>query len=474
MRFLALTTGVWVVAAASLRAQDARPFIRAEFTPPPPTSVIVGEPVSVTVSVFAPTFFSTAPEWPDTIDIAHAIGRLDEARAVNSTERVGDQSFAGISRTYSVYPLATGRITVPPISVIVSYSVEGRPSPATALKSSPLTFSAALPPGAAPSDHFVAASSFELSDRFDRPMKGLKVGDAVTRTITMTADGAWSAMLPPLTIESIDGVSVHAEQPTTDDKVNERGGPRRATRVERVSYVFERAGTVDLPPITVRWWDQSQHRLRTATSPSATVTIAGAAASSSAIAFTDEEAVARERAAAARAERRRREQILIAGTVAAVAAVFVVWFVRRFGRKAAERLTTAWRRVQRSEPMYFRKVTRASRTGDARATYAATLAWLDRAWASDGELMTLERAATLSGDPELRRQSDALLDTLYARPAATHGVWSGPEFSRLIARARPRLLRARRFVDGSPDTPLPPLNPTDAMDRRGSESPAVR
>jgi hypothetical protein len=281
-------------------------------------------------------------------------------------------------------------------------------------------------------------------------------------------------MLPPLTVGPLDGVAVHANQPTTEDKIDERGGPRRATRVERMTYVFERAGTVDLPGISVRWWDLSQHRLRTATSPPSTVRIAGATASASAIEFTDEEAAARARAAAARAERRRREQIVIAGTVVVGGAIFIAWFVRRFGRLMTERFLRMWRRVQRSEPVYFRKVTRARRAGDARATYAAARAWLDCAWTGRGESMTLERAVALSGDPELRRQTDALLGGLYAQPAASRGAWSGREFSRLIARARPRLLRARQTGDESAGTSLPALNPTDVVDRRRSGFPPVR
>ena len=458
-----------LLTAAGARADDPRPFIRARLTPPVPPAIMSGQAVSLTITVYVPTFFSTAPVWPDTIEVPNAIARIDTARAVNTSERVGDQTFAGISHDYRVYPLAAGRITVPPVAINVSYAREGgRASPPVTVRSDALAFTAQRPPGTEPGERVFAASSFNITDHLSRTQRGLKVGDALTRTITMTADDSWSAMLPPVAFADVEGVSVYAGTPTADDKADERGGPNRAMRVESASYVFQRAGSVTLPGMSVRWWDETQQRLRTATVPEVTLDVAAGPATTSAISFADEEALARQRATEARAERRRRERLLLGLGMAAAFLVALVLLVRRFGSPTSRRVADAWQRAARSEPVYFGRVMRASRASDPRAAYLACLAWLDRIWPPQREPMTLERAAEIAGDPALVAESRALGACLFGRAVATPPSWSGTEFARLISKARPILLAAARKDRPNEGSRLPPLNPSEPGSRQGA------
>src|SRR5262249_23565606 len=144
-------------------------------------------------------FFTQAPSWPDTVDVEGAVAKVDEGRPTNINDRIDGASYAGIRREYVVYPLRPGDITVPPIEVTVVSAGEGaRPLPPVRLTTAPLVIHASLPPGAEPGERFVSATAFDLRQRFDRSLRALKVGDALTRTITMTAEGSWSAMLPPV------------------------------------------------------------------------------------------------------------------------------------------------------------------------------------------------------------------------------------------------------------------------------------
>src|SRR5262249_41378248 len=153
-----------------------------------------------------------------------------------------------------------------------------------------------------------------------------------------------------------------------------------------------------------------------------------------------DEAVARQRAADARAERRRRDRALIASMAVAVGAVLVVWLSRTFGAPLRHASSAAWRRVLNSEPMYFRRVIRASRAGDAEETYVASLAWLDRIWNGHGVPMTLERAARVSRDQTFGEEGRTLAARLFGDPHAPQTPWSGVDFARAVATARPRLL----------------------------------
>jgi len=267
-----------------------------------------------------------------------------------------------------------------------------------------------------------------------------------------------------VSFEAVDGVATYPKAPTTSDRADERGGPNRATRVESVTYVFEHPGAVTLPDVTVRWWDEAQQRVRTATLQALSLTIAAASTTSS-IAFADDEAVARQRAVEARAERRRRERALAAAVALLVGVAVIAWLWRRFGDRLRHAATAGWHLARTSEPVYFRRVTRASRAGDPHAAYLACLVWLDRIWIEDGTPMTLERAAEMSGDRAFGDESRALAARLFGDPRAPRKPWGGTDFARAVTNVRPRLLRLARGSARADVSALPPLNPTDAKIR---------
>ncbi len=443
----------------SAAAQGGGPIVRASLASPGDPAT-VGQATRISVEVFTPSFFTQAPTWPDTIDVDGAVAKIDDGRAININDRINGSSYAGIRREYVVYPLRPGDVTVPPIAVTVVSAGEGaRPLPPVTLETPPLVIHARLPPGADPGERFVSASAFDLTQRFDRSLRTLKVGDALTRTITMTAQGSWSAMLPPVSFDPVEGTTGYPSEAVLNDRGDERGGPSIATRVERETYVFTAAGNVSLPAVDVRWWDATARRMRTARLPLAALTIAPAVAASSGIAFADEEAAARERAAAARAVRQRRITLALVFAGAAIVLTLAVWLVRRIGPRCRSWWIAERRRRAESEHAFFRHLAAACRTGEPRAAYRATLAWLDRAWEGRGGDITLERAVKISAEADLERETRALTDALYARrPNA--GSWSGDRLLQALSNARPRILAAGRDRVSGADEALPPLNPS--------------
>ncbi len=468
---LAATLGVLLAPGLSA-GQDLHPMIRVALATPRPATAdssvvassataVVGEAVHVTVTVLSPTYFTQPAEWPDTLDMNTAVARLDEGRSQNSTERIGDASYAGISRDYLVYPLTAGTITVPPISIVVTYALSGGVSaPPVTLTSKPLSFEARLPPGAESVEQFVSAASLTLTQQFSRRLTGLTVGSAVTRTITMTATDSWSAMLPSIDAAPIDGVSMYPKAPVLRDASVDRG-PRNAERIESTSYVFERPGSFTLPAVSVAWWDNGTRRLRSVKLPAMPVTVVASAASSSQIAFRDEEAEARAAEALARATRRARERLAAFALAAIAALVVVVWLARRFGSRMVRATAREWRRLLDSEPVYFFRAWRASRSGQADRTYAATLAWIDRARQPPGEPATLDQLAAVTSNSSLATEVAALEARLFGRPDVERTAWSGRDFASMLWHARVSLLQLSRAHTRRRAVPLPPLNPTD-------------
>ena len=110
--FLALLCGLGFIAPAS--AQEP-PIVRMELEP---KVVSVGEPVELRITVLAPTWFPRPPVYPS-FELANAMTRVPPDSSYPISERVGAETWSGITRSYELYPLiaATYRLAAKTITV---------------------------------------------------------------------------------------------------------------------------------------------------------------------------------------------------------------------------------------------------------------------------------------------------------------------------------------------------------------------
>ena len=96
-------------------AQD--PIARAEVSPA--GAVTVGQPVTVTVSVFVPTFFQGPPAYSN-LEVDDAFVIFND-RGSNLSQRIGRVTWAGQSRSYTIYPQRPGVFEIAAIPVEVRF-----------------------------------------------------------------------------------------------------------------------------------------------------------------------------------------------------------------------------------------------------------------------------------------------------------------------------------------------------------------
>jgi hypothetical protein len=123
---------------------------------------------------------------------------------------------------------------------------------------------------------WLPAQSIQLSDQWSPSPPRLRVGEPVTRTLTITAQGATAAQLPTLDAGTPDGVKVYPEPPTAEDLAG--GGPPAAVKALKLALVPNRAGPLTLPEIRLTWWDTAEDRPRVAVIPERTLEVEPAAA----------------------------------------------------------------------------------------------------------------------------------------------------------------------------------------------------
>ena len=145
---LALPLGLTITPIA---VHGQEPFARSDLTPG--STVTVGQPVTITVSVFVPSFFQGAPAYAE-LDVDDAITVFND-QGSNLSERIAGQTWAGQSRSYTIYPQRSGGFEITDLSVEVRYRGDSGTVTATATAPS-LRFEAYIPPEAAGLDYFIA------------------------------------------------------------------------------------------------------------------------------------------------------------------------------------------------------------------------------------------------------------------------------------------------------------------------------
>jgi hypothetical protein len=103
----------------------------------------------------------------------------------------------------------------------------------------------------------------KLNQQWSSSLNQLVVGEPITRTITISAKGLTGAQILPLNLEPSSDYKVYPDQAQLDEQVSAAG----VTGIRRESFALvpNREGIIELPEITVRWWDTVNQRMQTAT-----------------------------------------------------------------------------------------------------------------------------------------------------------------------------------------------------------------
>jgi hypothetical protein len=434
-----------VIGVPGILAAEPRPIV---YTSLSPRSVTVGQPVSLTVDVFVPSYFLGAPRFP-TLEVKDAVVVFLETGGVNLNERVGEQDYAGQRRSYLIYPQRAGKYEVPPVEVKVKYAIEGKASPPTPATGKGGSFTATIPASARGLPYFIATPSFQLSGTVEPALEGLRVGDSFERTITMTATEAFAMMLPPLEFPALDGLGVYPAQPQASDSSGERGATRVAKRVESVTYLLRKQGQYRLPKLEIAWWDTYSKQLRRAELPELVFDVAANPGLKADIPLPADPSLQppppdpwkpwRE------ALRRHGPRALLGLLILAL-----VYRVFRARIHAAIRGHRARVRERAESPeAYLERVRQAAQAGPA-ALLAATYRYLDRRQDGTEGAARLDRFAVASADAAFSGLAEALVR---AALSAAERAPSGEAFAEALARA------ASPRSDPPAPGALEPLNP---------------
>jgi hypothetical protein len=399
-----------------------------------PAEAWVGQRVRLNIEVLGADGWAQIPDLPE-IEIPGAYVMRTESQGVRLNESIGRTNYTGQRYQLSIYCQRPGTLEIPPMpvtAVLKQWGINAEETPYE-LTTPPTSLVCKVPPGAEGIQGLISTTRLEAEQTWSSQPDTAAPGDAVTRTISLSADDVSAMAFPPMQHPEIEGVAIYPGQPSVNDQTDR--GALRGRREESVTYVFEKPGEVALPEIVLSWWDIGNQRLRRIELPGLEIAVEGELAPEPAV----EPAVAVEEPEPSRGP-------LIAATVLVI--VLGLWLGLRLGR---------WYQASRqarleSEPFAFRQLNTALRGQDAHAISASIMRWLDR-------LDPGPRPARLDlfladhGDEATRASASALARCL----ASGDPFAEGRQLARGLKAARHRLLRARRnqtHADGA----LPKLN----------------
>ncbi|SDP77396.1 BatD family protein [Desulforhopalus singaporensis] len=323
----------------------------------PNSGIWVGQQVLLYIDVLGRNGWAQIPKMPD-IEVSGAILVSFESQATRLNENIDGESYSGQRYELFLFPQRTGRITLPRQTVEIQLKQWARQTEIKIVKGEipSVHFNAQMVPGAENTRGMVSTTRLTANQTWVPDVTKVAVGDAVKREIHLEADSVSGMTFTPMVFPVSDVVDIYPRVPEVKD-VYDRGS-LSGQRTESVTYLFKKAGSVELPAVTLTWWDLQNKKIQETVLPSRVIEIAPAITGNGDI-----------------------SAVSASGYLHAVfITVLIVLIIFAAGlRKPLRAQWAAWSdKRQESERNCFRRFAKAARSGQPVNTFNALMRWLDR------------------------------------------------------------------------------------------------
>ena len=313
-----------------------------------------------------------------------------ETQGTRISETIDGVSYTGQRYELMLFSRAEGVIEIPAIPVDVEVKTWGADGGTSVqqLQTPAASFTARAPADTKGIRGLVSTTQLSADQIWDPEAIELQTGDAIQRTIRLQADEVPGMLFAPVSFAQVEGVGIYQKEPTVADRYNR--GELSGTRQEAVSYVFEQAGTVEIPAVNIYWWNVSAEQLEKITLDGLKVQVLPVSSASDADADL--------------LEAKSRPYLLLAfGALLGIAALVLLY---------RERIKEYWAAYKAkrhdSEPAVFDRLIKSLRTRDARSSLRDLMRWIDRIDYSTHSPL-LHEFIVKYGDTKLKQGVDELI-----------------------------------------------------------------
>ncbi len=251
-------------------------FIEVAFDPAQP--YVQGQ-IIYTIRFFRAVSIATGRlSEPDLGGVDALIERVGDDATFESPR--GDRRYQVTERRYAIFPQAPGTLNIAPVifdgrigSSLLFDPFNDR-SRQIRVKSEPVSIAVAPPPAAAGEGAWLPAESLQLHEVWSDDPPQFRVGEPITRTVALIAQGLTSRQLPEIPMPLPEGFKLYPDQPALADQSNSKG--IIGVRQEKIALVPSRAGEFTFPAITLSWWNTQTDKAGQAHLPERKVVVANA------------------------------------------------------------------------------------------------------------------------------------------------------------------------------------------------------
>jgi hypothetical protein len=222
-----------------------------------------------------------------------------------STQRNG-REYRVIERSYSLSPERSGELRIPPVRFEGNirskagrgtgsarslfgdpffdrlfqdgslsqdpFGIFNRGKPVSA-RSRGVTLEVEPRPDAYAGDHWLPAQTLKIVDSWAESPPELRVGEPVTRTLTIQAQGLSGSQIPQIEIPEVPGLRLYPEEPESETRSD--GETLYGISRQDETLIPTKAGELVIPEIQVTWWDTVAQKERATKVPSWNMKVTG-------------------------------------------------------------------------------------------------------------------------------------------------------------------------------------------------------
>ncbi|MEN8155370.1 MAG: BatD family protein [Bacteroidota bacterium] len=417
-------------------------------------SVVVGEPLIVTVTVYTSTWFTAPPEFSE-IQVPEAMMVDYEQRTGSMRKTIGNKTYPAIEKKFVVYPFKLGENSLPQLTIVVESPPEGDyKGKRRVIKSPERTFTVKPPPEGIEMEKWLTAYNVQVFEHWDKPMEQLMQGDVRERRITIQAYGALAALIPPLELEGGGYGNVYSKPARLSNVQNQYSFT--GTRTESWSYLMESEGTFTIPGIKLYWYDPGSKKVESVAIEAREISIAENPNLDFLLTMQDSLQALLETGEEIEEEPFEWMglnwwQLAAAGLTGLIIIYLLIRVVRRITSSVRKRRVAAIE----SEEYYFEELVKVSREGDPSKVMEALIGWYDR-YRVERYGPGFENFVCAAGDADLKNSFAQLERIVFA--GEEPGDWSGESMTKQVREARKRVNNLNK---PTPEQALGELNPGD-------------
>ncbi|MCW9025188.1 MAG: BatD family protein [Gammaproteobacteria bacterium] len=196
-----------------------------------------------------------------------------------------DQPYLVIEQNYALFPQQAGTMHIEPVEVEAQVMTRsnsfmnrfGRNSVTRRVSSEAIDITVNPVPGNISSRTWLPSTSVKLTEYWPDSIE-FKVGDPITRTLVLAAEGLTAAQLPEFGTSKIQGLKQYPDQAKLEDSKTDQG--ISGQREEKIAYIPTQAGEYTLPAIEIPWWNTQSSKIELTRIPARTIQVTGVVTSS--------------------------------------------------------------------------------------------------------------------------------------------------------------------------------------------------